>query len=76
MPFSNKEAKIFGKLKKVGILHFHKKSLINHLNNINDNIDKWWSNKEVKIARNIFCNRFVLSKDDCLKIYRNILIAK
>ena len=76
MPFSNKWTKIFGKLKKVGILHYDKKSLIHHLNNINNNIDKWWNNKEVIFARKIFCNKFALSNDDYLKIYKNVLIGK
>mgnify|MGYP004154554139 FL=1 len=76
MPFSNKEAKIFGKLKKVGILHFDKKSLIQHLNNINNNIDKWWNKKEVLLSREIFCDKFASSNADYLKIYKNILIGK
>ena len=76
MPFSNKEEKIFGKLKKAGILHYDKKVLIHHLNSINNNINKWWNSKEVTLARKIFCSRFVSSNDDYLKIYKNILIGK
>lgn len=75
MPFRDSEKSFFMELKKVGILHFNQKSLINHLKKISLDVEKWWESKEVIIARKKFCQRFVDYKDNYLDEYFNVLLT-
>ena len=56
------EAKFFYELLvEAKILHLDNKSAANHLNEIWENIDKWWESEKTQRAKNIFCNQY--SKD-------------
>jgi putative transferase (TIGR04331 family) len=48
----------FDVLKEVNIYFDNGTSAAEHLNNIWNQVDKWWYNKKTQIAVNYFCNRF------------------
>ncbi|MAH99181.1 MAG: transferase, partial [Euryarchaeota archaeon] len=45
-------------LEKEGIIHYNVDSAIFKINEIYENIDKWWKSDNVQEARNIFCKKF------------------
>ena len=65
----HKKSKLFTDLKKVGILHYDKNSLIKKLSNIKGNIDGWWNSIEVINAKKNFCKMYVKKSDNYLKLY-------
>ena len=45
-------------LEKEGIIHYSVESAIFKINEIYENIDKWWKSDNVQQARNTFCKKF------------------
>ena len=48
----------FMKLNKVGICFFNIESALEHLSNINNDIDRWWYDNDLQLARKEFINKF------------------
>ena len=48
----------FMKLNKVGICFFNVESALEHLANINNDINKWWYDYDLQLARKEFINKF------------------
>lgn len=54
----------FKKLAEVGIIHFNNESLINHLNNIHQNIPKWWNSSFLQEKLKPFKDKYASNKND------------
>ncbi len=61
----------FKKLAEVGIIHFENETLINHLNNIYQDIPKWWNSSSVQEKLKPFMEKYASNKKDY-----NFLIEK
>ena len=65
--------KIFDGLEDVGVFHSSPTSAAQHLNQIYDNIDEWWSQTIVQKAVNEFRGRYVLTDNNYKKLWNNKL---
>ena len=54
-------------LKSVKILHSNPKSAAFHLNNIWNNIDEWWSRRDVQMVRADFCDKYAYTGNRLIK---------
>jgi len=52
---------LFDGLLESGVLHYNHKSLITHMQSINNNIDGWWFSYEVQHSVRAFVTKFALS---------------
>ena len=66
----------FKNLKDVGIFHEDPISAANFLNNIENDIQRWWFSKEVQKQVHIFCFKFAYTSDDWKEKWTNFLIDK
>ena len=64
----------FDKLIKAKILFYDPKSAALHLNNIYDNIPKWWNNKVVQDAKDSFLSNFANNDKDFNKKLKQLII--
>ena len=63
-PIRKNRIKYFELLEDVKILHKSNNSLISHLIEIENDLEKWWNNKEVVKVRKLFCS--VHAKNDSI----------
>ena len=57
-PKTEDAEKYYSLLAKVGIIHYNGLSAAKHLNQIYEDVDSWWLNKDVQAARNEFCTKY------------------
>ena len=60
-------------LMEVGILHDSPESAANKVNEVWDDIDKWWLRKDVQDARVRFCDRYARQSEHPVKELRKLL---
>ena len=69
------EAKPYFKaLQQVGIYHDSPKSAAEMLNKVFDNPNKWWTNKSLQLARQIFCDNYAKMSPDGLRNWVDMLL--
>jgi len=73
-PLRKSAQPFFRILEKVGIYHKSPESASEKIIEIYRNVNNWWDSNDVLEARNIFCNEFVLTVDDPLKSYKNVIL--
>jgi len=62
--FRKNVTEIINELIKVGIIHTAPESAAEHLNNVYDDLDKWWESDDLKEVKTKFINRFANFSND------------
>ena len=65
---------IFNELKKNKIYFSDAKKASDHINNIWNDIDLWWNNKETQSTRKLFCTKYAKINDNKLNEIKNLII--
>ena len=63
-------------LSNAGLIHFSPISISNMINKIWGDIDSWWQQEIVQIARNEFCNHYAKESKTPLRDLKNTLLSK
>ena len=58
-----------------GIIHYSSKSIAEKINEVWDNIDNWWYEKNIQEARRLFCDRFARKTQNPVKELKQILLS-
>jgi putative transferase (TIGR04331 family) len=53
----------YRRLAEVGILHFSNVSILNKIESVWDNLDKWWASEDVQSARINFCSKYARDRN-------------
>ena len=65
---------IFKELQKNKIYFSDAKEASDHINNVWNNIDLWWNNKETQSTRKLFCTKYAKINDNKLNEIKNLII--
>jgi putative transferase (TIGR04331 family) len=74
-PFRPSARPYFDHLKEAGIFHETPESITTKVNEIWDDVEKWWRQNEVQEARRVFCNRFSRTPRNPLRALREALLT-
>ena len=68
--------KYFGRLKSVGIFHDTPESAASKINEIWDDVENWWNQKEIQEAKREFCEEFSYMPDKPFHVLKEALNIK
>lgn len=72
----NESLEIFDILEEAKILFYSPENAALHLNNIFDNVSKWWNSDIVRFARDKFCNDFIRTDENWIEKWIHELIKE
>ena len=64
----------FELLEEVGIFHKTPESAAKKVNDVWNDIDKWWNGKLIQTARVKFCNAYARTPSNPLKLLKNMIL--
>ena len=68
-------APYFDKLREVGILHANPEDAFEKVNEIWDDVEKWWSKMEIQEARKSFCVHYARTQENPIKKLHESLVT-